>query len=126
VVEPLGRGLYRVTEKGVSRTAYAIGPPEARWVFLNGRTYLLDLSFRADTAPQGPQDVHALAAPMPATVTRIDVEPGQSVHAGDTLVVLEAMKMELAIRAPRDATVDAIFCRVGELVQPNIALLELR
>jgi pyruvate carboxylase len=62
---------------------------------------------------------------MPATVVAIAVRPGQRVAAGDVLIRLEAMKMELPIRAPRDATVIAVKCREGELVQPAIPLLEL-
>jgi biotin carboxyl carrier protein len=41
------------------------------------------------------------------------------------VIVLEAMKMELPIRAPADATVMAVHCREGELVQPDAALIEL-
>lgn len=62
---------------------------------------------------------------MPATVLRIIVEPGQRVSKGDVLVVLEAMKMELAIRAPRDASVKAIACQPGELVQAGVPLIEI-
>ena len=62
---------------------------------------------------------------MPATVVAINAVNGQTVNAGDTLVVLEAMKMEMAVTAPRDGTVRAIACRVGELVQPGVPLVEL-
>ncbi len=68
---------------------------------------------------------HALEAPMPATVTRIVASVGQRVGAGDVLVLLEAMKMELAIRAPRDGTVARIACEAGAIVQPGIPLVEL-
>jgi biotin carboxyl carrier protein len=68
---------------------------------------------------------HGLEAPMPATVTRVVVTPGQTVAAGDVLVLLEAMKMELAIRAPRDGVVARIACEAGTLVQPGVPLVEL-
>jgi biotin carboxyl carrier protein len=55
----------------------------------------------------------------------VNVEPGQRVTKGDLLVMLEAMKMELPVKAPRDAVVRAIACRPGELVQPGMPLLEL-
>jgi 3-methylcrotonyl-CoA carboxylase alpha subunit len=42
------------------------------------------------------------------------------------LVVLEAMKMELAVSAPHDGTVRTIACRVGELVQPGVPLLDIQ
>jgi glutaconyl-CoA decarboxylase len=62
---------------------------------------------------------------MPATVLRINVKPGDAVKKGDVLVLLEAMKMELPIRAAADATVAAVHCREGELVQPDTPLVEL-
>jgi 3-methylcrotonyl-CoA carboxylase alpha subunit len=62
---------------------------------------------------------------MPATVVSVMVEVGAHVTRGDTLVMLEAMKMELAIRAPRDGVVKAIHCQPGELVQPGTNVLDL-
>jgi len=46
------------------------------------------------------------------------------VAAGDLLIALEAMKMELAVRAPHDGVVKAIHCREGDLVQPGTPLIE--
>jgi biotin carboxyl carrier protein len=68
---------------------------------------------------------HGLEAPMPATVTRIVASVGQRVVTGDVLVLLEAMKMELAIRAPHDGTVARIACQAGTIVQPGVPLVEL-
>jgi biotin carboxyl carrier protein len=68
---------------------------------------------------------HGLEAPMPATVTRVVASVGQKVATGDVLVLLEAMKMELAIRAPHDGTVARIACEAGTIVQPGVPLVEL-
>ena len=62
---------------------------------------------------------------MPATVRQVVVSPGARVQQGDVLLVLEAMKMELPIRAPGDGTVAAVKCRQGELVQAGQELIEL-
>jgi len=62
---------------------------------------------------------------MPATVISVMVAMGATVARGDTLIMLEAMKMELPIRAPRDGVVRAIHCQAGQLVQPGVNLLEL-
>jgi biotin carboxyl carrier protein len=70
-------------------------------------------------------DHDALVAPMAATVVRIAVTPGGRVRSGDLLIALEAMKMELPIRAPRDGVVHALHCREGELVQAGASLVEL-
>jgi 3-methylcrotonyl-CoA carboxylase alpha subunit len=67
----------------------------------------------------------SLAAPMPGTVLRVLVAPGDRVAAGQTLVLLEAMKMELAVAAPGDGTVSAVHVEPGQLVQAGAALAEL-
>ena len=70
-------------------------------------------------------NLDALAAPMPATVSAILAQPGTVVEAGDTLLRLEAMKMELAIRAPVTGRVATVVCQVGDLVQPGRPLVTL-
>ena len=71
------------------------------------------------------EGAQSIAAPMPATVVKLLVKPGDAVKKGDTLVVLEAMKMELPLRAAGDATVTAVRCREGDLVQPDAVLVEM-
>jgi len=56
----------------------------------------------------------ALLCPMPGLVVSIAVEPGQTVKAGETLAIVEAMKMENILRAERDLVVDAIKAKVGD------------
>ena len=66
----------------------------------------------------------ALTAPMPATVITVQVKPGDAVKKGDVMVVLEAMKMELPLRALGDGVVSAVRCREGDLVQADATLVE--
>ena len=70
-------------------------------------------------------DLDALCAPMPATVSAVPAQPGAIVEAGDVLLRLEAMKMELAIRAPAAGRVATVHCRAGDLVQPGRPLVTL-
>lgn len=123
-VTPLGGGAFRVVDGARARMAYAAAAPDAHWVFLDGRAYVVDRGARGRVRKRRHEDA-GLSAPMPATVVNVHVEPGQRVAKGDVLIVLEAMKMELHIKAQRDGTVRAIACRPGELVQPGVPLLEL-
>jgi biotin carboxyl carrier protein len=59
-------------------------------------------------------------------VVRIQAEVGQQVARGETLLILEAMKMELPVRAPADGTVTAVNCIEGDLVQPGLPLIEIQ
>ena len=65
----------------------------------------------------------AVKAPLPGVITSIEVEVGQQVKAGDTLVVLEAMKMANNIEAENDGTVVAICVKVGENVLEDAPLV---
>ena len=125
-VTPLGDGEFVVDDGGQRRVAYGAAAADARWVFLDGRVYVIENESGGRARARHGHDEAALASPMPATVVLINVEPGQRVAAGDLLVMLEAMKMEVAIKAPRDGVVKAISCRTGELVQPGIPLVELQ
>ncbi|WP_027858237.1 acetyl/propionyl/methylcrotonyl-CoA carboxylase subunit alpha [Marinobacterium jannaschii] len=74
----------------------------------------------------GDHDADAsLCAPMNGAVVAVLVEKGQQVSAGDTLVVMEAMKMEHSIKAPADGTVGEIFFKEGELVSEGAELIAL-
>lgn len=79
----------------------------------------------ADDAPAATNvnTSNAIKAPLPGTITQICVEVGQEVKAGDTLVVLEAMKMANNIEAEADGKVTAIFVKPGQAVLEEDALV---
>lgn len=64
-------------------------------------------------------------AEMPATVWKVRVSPGERVSAGDELVVLESMKMEIPVTAPGDGTVEAVLVEEGAVIAAGDALVEL-
>jgi 3-methylcrotonyl-CoA carboxylase alpha subunit len=67
----------------------------------------------------------ALEAPMPGTVVKILVTPGQEVSASEPLVILEAMKMEHVVVAPRAAVVEAVLFQEGDMVPGGEPLVRL-
>ena len=72
-----------------------------------------------------PTDGQGVTAPLAGTVVRVPVKEGQEIAEGDVLVVLEAMKMEQPIQAPRDGIVASITGAAGETVSSGTKLLEL-
>jgi 3-methylcrotonyl-CoA carboxylase alpha subunit len=125
----LADAMYRVEHEGRNHIVYVAGPRSDRWAFYDGQVFRANLEAEADEAAArrgtGAHVLQSLTAPMPATILRVLVEPGARVRKGDTIVVVEAMKMELPIRAPGEAVVRAVTCRVGDLVQPDQILVEL-
>ncbi|MDG1252281.1 MAG: biotin/lipoyl-binding protein [Schleiferiaceae bacterium] len=64
-----------------------------------------------------------LKAPMPGLVLSVHVKAGQAVTKGDTLIVLEAMKMENALKAPHDGVIDSVQATAGSAVEKGAVLL---
>jgi biotin carboxyl carrier protein len=95
------------------------------WVTVAGEVFAFTVTHGARRERSATRDHDAFTPPMSATVVRIAVKPGDAVRDGDVLIALEAMKMELPIRAPRDGVVRAVRCQPGDLVQPGDVLLDL-
>jgi 3-methylcrotonyl-CoA carboxylase alpha subunit len=88
-----------------------------------GEIYTVEVSERRARAKHHD---HSLEAPMPGLVLKVLVQPGADVAKGAQLVILEAMKMEHAIVAPRDGVIETVNCREGEMVQPGVDLVTMR
>jgi len=87
-----------------------------RWVTAHAHTFVASEVIKK----RGAADLHAsLEAPMPGKVTRILVAVGDRVAKGQTLLAVEAMKMEHAIKSPKDGIIESIRATLGELVSPG-------
>jgi acetyl/propionyl-CoA carboxylase alpha subunit len=126
-VTRIASGVYRVEHDGRVDTVYVAVAGGDWWAFSKGVTYRGSSAATRRPARQRShgEGAQALTSPMPATVIKVLVGPGASVKKGDTVVILEAMKMELPIRSPSDATVTAVHCRERDLVAPDAVLVEL-
>jgi acetyl/propionyl-CoA carboxylase alpha subunit len=122
-IVPLGGGRYQVDDGERRRIAFAVASGDT-WVFLDGRVFVLPAAGQPARRAKA-DDASALMSPMPATVVTIHVAPGAHVERDALLITLEAMKMELPIKAPRRGRIAAIACREGELVQAGVPLMEI-
>ena len=128
-VTRIAPGTYRVVAvDGRGETVYVAGSPGQQSAFWNGRVFMAPFGEPAAGSPRPARPMrHArqqtLSAPMPATVLKVLVQPGAAVANGEVVVILEAMKMELPLRSPVNATVQAVHCREGDLVQPDTVLV---
>jgi len=128
-VSRIADGAYLVERDGKRAIVYVAGTAESLWASCNGHVFC-DVSRPDPTSRARRLDASAdarqvLTAPMPATVRAVLAKPGTRVEKGDTIVVLEAMKMELPIRAERNGVIHAVYCEAGELVQPDAVLVEI-
>ena len=108
-------------------TIYAAGDGDIRWVAYGGRTYELRREPPAQSRRPGSADPAegALRAPMPGQVRSVEVAVGDPVQKGQTLLLLEAMKMEIRIQSPHDGTVAALPVAPGEQVERDQVLVEI-
>ena len=108
--------------RGRAHRAVVVREGACLWVAMDGHTY--QLCVEAPGRPQAPPSTETQAtSPMTGRVVTMQVAPGQAVAEGETLCVVEAMKMEYAVRAPRDVTVAEVRAQVGDQVQVNQSLV---
>lgn len=107
------------------RVRAVVAPDGARrWVAVDGETYVLEPSTGRKAARAGTgQDT--LTAAMPGQVAVVQVQAGDEVEKGQTLVLLEAMKMELHVTAPHAGKVKAVHVKRGDVVKRGQNLVEV-
>lgn len=122
---PLPDGGWLMELDGVQVRVWAAAQGQERHVFAAGRHVRLTRRApgRRRAAAGGDS---ALTAPMPGVVRAVLVEAGQPVQRGQTLLVLEAMKMEIRITAPMDGVVTALPVLPGTVVERGQALAEVQ
>jgi acetyl/propionyl-CoA carboxylase alpha subunit len=98
-------------------------------LFSDGRAFdFIDLSLLPSYAPIGnriKEQGNSLKSSIPGRIVKVNVEVGQLVAKGDTLLVLEAMKMENHMKAWKDATIESLHVEAGHAVAANQLLMVL-
>src|SRR5262245_28135053 len=97
-------------------------------IWLDGETLTLryydPIAYYASHADHAAEDT--ILAPMPGTVIAVSAKPGAAIARGDTLLVIESMKLETAIKAPRDGVVEAVHVGVGQSFDRSAPLATLK
>ena len=120
------RGELELLIDGQRVVAYVSTDGAKRWVTINGQTVVLTKSTAGAKRRGGGHDHAAgLAAPMPGLVRSVNVQEGEAVSKGQTLLVLEAMKMEIRIQAPKDGVVKKLSVKQGQTVEREQVLIEI-
>ena len=116
----------RLSIDGRHLSAIVVSAPHHRyWVQVDGVTTQLTWLSPLPEPDERREGQGSLRAPMPGYIRTVLAAPGQQVRKGETLLILEAMKMEHSIRAPYDGTVTTIAHRSGDMVQADTVLLEI-
>jgi biotin carboxyl carrier protein len=96
---------------------------EKRWVTVNSQTLLLTKSSGARKNSQsGGHPAGQLVTPLPGQVRAVQITEGQLVTKGQTLLIVEAMKMEMKIVAPFDGVIKTLSVQVGQTVERDQVL----
>ncbi len=124
-IDFISEAAIKVRVEGAYKTLQLVGKDLTLYLFENDQTF----TFRKKDAMAEQNSAQELGgnliAPMPGSVMEISAVVGQSVSAGDKLMVLEAMKMEHALQAPRDGVVAEILFNTGDQVIDGALLLRL-
>ncbi len=120
-------GSYTVNVDGQNYNAQVSA--DGASVTINGKTFKVGASAGAaaatSTAPAASGDAHNVVSPMPGSIFKIVVSEGDSVSEGQTVIIIEAMKMEIEVKAQQGGTVSKILVNQGENVVSGQAVVEL-
>lgn len=120
-----GNGQLELLIDNERVTAYISSDGAKRWVTINGQTVMLTKASGVQRKSSEQDQASELVAPMPGLVRSVNVVEGESVVKGQTLLTVEAMKMEIRIQAPKDGVVKSLTVKVGQTVEREQILIVL-
>jgi len=133
-ITPIDENSFHIITKAKTYTAHVVSVDYESKAFtlkINGKTTTLSLKDKMDLLLEklGMSDLansqlNDLKAPMPGLIADIIAQEGDEVQKGDSLLILEAMKMENVIKATGEGTIKSIKIKKGESVEKNQLLIE--
>ncbi len=126
-VELIGVNDNRINFRvgGAAATAFVSRDGPKRWITINGHTYPLTKTVPARLNTSDAPLKELIRSQLPGLIRMVAVKKGESVKAGQTLAVIEAMKMENKVTAPFDGKVKKISIEVGQAVERGKELMEI-
>ena len=115
-------GRLKLTVNGVTKFAHSTKVGDVWWVHIDGHVFCIE---KTEAGSNDDDSQGGMVAPMPGKIIDVLVEQGQSVTAGDLLLVMEAMKMEHRIVANVDGVIGMLKLRPGDQVQQGDVLVEI-
>ena len=122
---PLGGALWQVRDGSGARQVHLHEGSGAVTLVRDGGRLTFALSDPMAGSQETGHGGDSITAPLPGIVKSLNVSPGATVAAGDVLAVMEAMKMEHSLLAPRNGTVAEVAVRAGEQVEEGALLITL-
>lgn len=133
-LQPVAKGIFHVIHNHRSYTAEVVKADAVTRKFeikVNGNIYVVDVKDRFELLLEklgmsgaATSKVNNIKAPMPGLIIDLKVKAGDTVKPGDTLLILEAMKMENIIKSPGEAVVKNVKVKKGDSVEKNQVLVE--
>ena len=124
-LSPLSDGEYTVVVNGVARRAWVAARGDAVFVQVDGEVWT---ARRVDGSSAGASEgdaANVAKAPMPGTVVSVAVAPDEHVTKGQTLMVIESMKLQSAVAAWCDGAVAEVHLREGDTFERDAPLVSL-
>jgi 3-methylcrotonyl-CoA carboxylase alpha subunit len=125
-IADVGDGHVDLRVKGVAGEALVLLDGDRVFVGFHDHAWDLRVEpLHKDEAGHAEEDTHPVA-PMPGTIVAVSVRPGDRVEAGQALLVMEGMKMELTLAAPVAGVVERVHCEPGQSVEAEAVLVDIR
>lgn len=122
-MEALGDGRHRVRAHSERREVHIAQHGDYTWIHVDGRAYALRRVNPLDALATRGGGGDSTLSPMPGTILTVQVQPGDTVKAGQVLLTMESMKLEVTITAPHDGEIDEVLCAPGQTVPLKAALV---
>ena len=119
-----GLGMQALVD-GTAEQVWVATSGDSVWVHAFGRAWEVAVEDPAERSGRGGSAADIATAPMPGVLVALQVEPGDAVTEGQQVALIESMKMQTQITAPRDGVVERVHLRLGDQFERGATLVSL-